>query len=146
MEALCQLTGQRLAEARRETTPFLEKVFVSIGIGTSPHFSTARGFATTTVYNQQTFYIKVADRLLQQPRHRQDAIVRHEIGHIVDFAVTPLALDAWAVERNFHLPQTRERRADTIAQILWGQPIYYDEELVQTLENGTTPRPEALGL
>lgn len=106
-------------------------------IGESEHFKQTRGFATTTT-DGTFFHLKLAEKILVCPLQRQDAIVRHEIGHIVDFS---------RVEVPPGLPFTAERRADAIAEMIWGDTIRYDAEGVQTLNpTGVAPRPEYLGL
>jgi hypothetical protein len=115
-------------------------------MGGSAHFDSPRGYATTTVYGGGRFHLKVADRFLEAELSVQDAIVRHEIGHIVDFSSDAEQLDVWARARGVELAPSRELRADGIAEAIWGGRIYYNESDVQTLFSGTSPRPERLGL
>lgn len=75
-----------------------------------------------------------------------DAVIRHELGHVLDFFVFGQDLEDWARARGVDLPYTAERRADAIALALWGDVILYDDELVQSLTQGVTPRPTILGL
>tara|TARA_Y100000310_G_scaffold344831_1_gene459839 strand:- start:205 stop:627 length:423 start_codon:yes stop_codon:yes gene_type:complete len=117
--------------------PRLSKVPIFWEIGYSAHFSSSRGFATTKT-DGTSFWLTFSEKLLKEPGHRVRAIIRHEIGHVVDFSgiADPLA----------DLPTTPERKADAIAKRIWNQPILYDTEGVQTLTTGTSPRPEKLGL
>ena len=119
---------------------------LTMQMGGSAHFDSPRGYATTTVYGGGRFHLKVADRFLEAELSVQDAIVRHEIGHIVDFSTESAPLNAWAEGRGIELASTREQRADGIAEAIWGGRIYYNESDVQTLVSGTSPRPERLGL
>ena len=119
---------------------------LTMQMGGSAHFESPRGYATTTVYGDGRFHLKVADRFLEAELSVQDAIVRHEIGHIVDFSTESAPLNAWAEGRGIELASTREQRADGIAEAIWGGRIYYNESDVQTLFGGTSPRPERLGL
>lgn len=116
--------------------PELLSVSPTYGFGTSPHFESARGFASL-VYDGSSFHLKLSEKLLEQNTDRTDAILRHEIGHIIDFAQVSLPPG---------LPHTPERRADAIAEYLWGQPILYDHDTVQSLTSGISPRPANLGL
>jgi hypothetical protein len=115
---------------------------MSMEMGGSAHFEKERGYATTMVLGGDRFHLRIAERFLTAPLSRQDAVVRHEIGHIIDFSVP-----GWWLEQSIPaLPTTPERRADRIAAWIWGAVIGYDTEDVQTLFGGVAPRPEHLGL
>jgi hypothetical protein len=114
----------------------LNQISPTYGLGSAPHFETARGFATL-MYDGSSFHLKLAEKLLTQSTDRIDAIIRHEIGHIVDFAQVPVPPG---------LPTTPERRADAIAHYIWEQPLLYDVDMVQSLSDGIEPRPSHLGL
>lgn len=111
-----------------------------------PHFRKARGFAVCFFDGHAACHMQFSPKILRSPVHRADAIVRHEMGHAVDFLIEPSALDEWAMRQGVVLPQTPERRADAIALAVWGRPIRYDRDLVQSTVNGSTVRPEHLGL
>lgn len=119
-----------------EKIPDLNQVSPTYAFGTSKHFESDRGFATT-IFNGSWFHVNLSSKLLQQDLSRIDAILRHEIGHIVDLA---------QIELPPGLPPTLERRADSIAELIWGQTILYDTDHVQSLVSGISPRPEFLGL
>jgi hypothetical protein len=119
---------------------------IAWGHGESPHFSSARGYATTIVKSRSDFYLNFSDKVTAASPERLDALVRHELGHVVDFASDAKVLDAWAAARGVRLARTPERRADTICEAVWGAPIFYDKEDVQTLRPGVSPRPARLGL
>lgn len=144
-EGVQSLVLHRLREASKvfngEFRPQL-----TMQMGGSAHFDSPRGYATTTVFGDGRFHLKVAERFLDADLDVQDAIIRHEIGHIVDFSADKDQLNAWAQGRGAQLPNTPERRADCLAEILWGQRIRYNEADVQTLGEGVVPRPERLGL
>ena len=79
------------------------------------------------------------------PQTRLDALAK--IGHVIDLCVDARPLNSWALSRGVRLPKTVERRADAIAEAIWGEPILYDRKLyVQNTLRGTTPRPKHLGL
>lgn len=119
---------------------------IAWGHGESPHFSSARGYATTIVKSRSDFYLNFSDKVNAAPLERLDALVRHELGHVVDYATDRAALGVWASKRGVRLSETTERRADDICEALWGVPIFYDKDDVQTLRPGVSPRPARLGL
>ncbi len=90
--------------------------------------------------------IVVAPKLLRGDRDRVQAILRHELAHAIEFHVGEEELRSMAAQDGYRLPRGAERRADRVAEIIWGDPIYYDDILVQTLARGIRPRPEHLGL
>jgi hypothetical protein len=68
-------------------------------------------------------------------------LMRHEFGHALEFRYGVAELE----RRLGRLPATVERRADVIAELVWGDPIVYDRRLVQCVgKNGTRPRPAHL--
>jgi hypothetical protein len=76
-----------------------------------------------------------------QSRDRIEAVMRHELGHALDALYAPRTLSA----RLGPLPATPERRADAIAEAVFGTKIQYDGDDVQTLRRGRWPRPWRLG-
>lgn len=128
------------------TASFWTPPKIAWGYGESDHFLAARGYATTLVLSPSEFYLKFSAKADAAPAHRLDALVRHELGHVLDYSTPTETLNRWAASRIVSLPSTRERRADALCLAVWGSPIFYDAEDVQTLLPGTTPRPERLGL
>ena len=124
--------------------PQLADLPIGWEIGDSPHFDNARGYAVTRT-DGQTFCLVLSAKMRTSTPDRQVAILRHELGHVLDFALGD-ALSIWAGGKGATLPATPERRADAIAALLWGDAIAYDAEMVQTLGPGMTPRPVELGL
>jgi len=133
LDTLSELLTQRWQESLL-VYPDLATICVYWEIGDSPHFRQARGFATTKT-DGTTFWLTFRDTFMCQPSARQDAILRHEIGHIVDFSGVHPREAAWGPEG----------WADEIAARIWQMPIRYDVDDVQTLLAGTSPRPERLG-
>lgn len=76
--------------------------------------------------------IVVAPKFCNAPLHRLEGVLRHEFGH--------------AALMYMECHQHGERDADRVGEQLFGAPIYYDAETVQTLNPGTRPRPRHLGL
>ncbi len=89
--------------------------------------------------------IVIAPKLLRSHPDRIEAIFRHELAHAAEFHAGEHELRKMAKLDGETLPRGPERRADRVAEIIWGDPIYYDEILVQTLSGGTRPRPRHLG-
>jgi hypothetical protein len=85
----------------------------------------ARDYACAEVTSGR---ITLAERALALPAANVRALLRHELGHVVD--PTPRAPGA-------------EARADRIAELVGGSPIRYDRRGVQTLGRGG-PRPSFL--
>jgi hypothetical protein len=81
-------------------------------------------------------------RILDQPEHRQRGIFRHEVGHAVHHYLGRNRLRELLGEE---LEASDERLADQIAEWLYGDPIRYDGETVQSVSQGHTPRPAWLG-
>jgi len=79
--------------------------------------------------------IVVAPKILKADESRVIGLLMHELGHAVDFQKTP-----------DHPNHGSERRADEIAQHIWGIPIRYDGDTVQSICCGVHPRPAHLGL
>ena len=68
-------------------------------------------------------------------------LMRHEFGHALEYRYGVAELE----KRLGKLPETVERRADVIAERVWGDPIVYDHRLVQCVgKDGVHPRPKHL--
>lgn len=76
--------------------------------------------------------IVVAPKLLDGDKARIEGVLRHEFGHALLFY--------------FGHRDHSERDADGVAEQVFGRPIYYDHDTVQTLRAGLRPRPAYLGL
>ena len=114
-----------------------------LAIGEDREFKEDRARAYCEKLRDGTIVIYVSRRLEQEPIERIEGVLRHEIGHAVDFLYPGEMLD----EDMLDLPQTPERRADELAFRIWGDVIAYDvDDLVQTIGSGLCPRPAELGL
>jgi hypothetical protein len=89
--------------------------------------------------------IVIAPKLAKGDGARLQAVLRHELAHALEFHLGEKELHNLARADGFHLPAGAERRADRVAEIIWEDPIYYDQDLVQTLSGGSRPRPSHLG-
>jgi GNAT superfamily N-acetyltransferase len=81
-------------------------------------------------FDPSTTKIAVSPRLALQPRHRQDGVLRHELGHLVHETAGRKGL----IEKMGNLSKSDEVLADQIATFIWKEPIYYDAEEVQTTD------------
>lgn len=146
-EEVQHLLSVRWLDVRRELGHLLPPdVVLSLEIGDSEHFRTPRGYATTTVLCPGRYHITFSEKVLGCSEDRLDAIIRHELGHVLDFSVPFEGGTRWSQSRGATLPATVERRADAWALAVWRQFIRYDAEDVQSLSSGTLLRPERLGL
>ena len=142
-----ELVARRWEEAATEIG--FDPVRIDLIWGVSdkyPHFKTKRGFGVTFWHGTPPCQLVFASKLLSSPFHRQDGIVRHEIGHVVDMVLPKDYLNKWAAMKGGLLASTDERRADDIALAIWREPIRYDKDLVQSTKFGVYPRPRHLGL
>lgn len=70
------------------------------------------------------------------PEANLRGLMRHEFGHALEYRYGVREL-----QRRFgRLPEKVERRADVIAERVWGEPIVYDESLVQCVGVEGIPR------
>lgn len=125
----------------------VESIPLFVDFGPYPHFKKKRGYAVAISNGDGTYHIRFAPKTLQAPTHRVDGLIRHELGHLADYLIPKAELDTLC--RDWYgvtLPHTDERRADTIALAVWGKPLRYDADLVQSTRIGVTPRPAHLGL
>lgn len=102
-----------LARVRRHA-PNLD---VRLRVGERRDFSAKRDYAYCS-WDGDRATITVAPKMLNAALHRQDALLRHELAHAYLMAGD--------------LDHT-ERECDEVAERLFGDPIYYDRDDVQTI-------------
>lgn len=120
---------------------------VTFDFGEYDHFKTARGFGVTFIETKNGHtqcHMRYADKCLCSPITRFDAILRHELGHVADALIDVPVLNAWAQRKGYTLNAKPERRADDIANAIWGEPIRYDKDTVQSTRYGKIGRPDHL--
>jgi len=108
-----------------------EDFFVAMEVGEAREFPEKRNMAYCVQDDDGSLCIVVAPKLARcTDLDRIEGVLRHEFGHA--------AL--------FHLNRARhgERDADSMGERLFGVPIYYDKDTVQTLAPGIRPRPAHL--
>jgi hypothetical protein len=85
--------------------------------------------------------IAFAPKAHRAPLDRLRGLMRHEFGHALEYRYGVKELE----KRLGKLPAEVERRADVIAERVFGEPIVYDEKLVQCVgREGIRPRPPHL--
>jgi hypothetical protein len=119
---------------------------IPFSYGDYPHFRTKRGFGVTFCYEDpKRCEIMVAKKIDDLPHRNREAILLHELGHVIDHLVPKKKLDAIAEEEGVLLARLPEQRADDIVELVWGRLVRYDDADIQTLsENGRYPRPAHL--
>jgi hypothetical protein len=112
------------------------------------HFHTTRGYGVTMHQGGKCCHLVFATKILDADKTRQDGIIRHEIGHVLDMCIPARSLNEWALDWDVQLPPQKqaEIRADKIAEAVWGEPIFYDKpHHIQSTCCGVSPRPAYLG-
>ena len=74
--------------------------------------------------------IAVSPRLLREPMGRIIGVLRHELGHVIHESVGRHGL----LQHLGTLAFSDEVLADQVAEFVWGSPIFYDSEDVQTVD------------
>ena len=149
-DQLASMFERRLMEVRQSCGPMT----LCLVEAPSSEFPMARSYAFFSVHCPPfisappgTSVIAFASKFRQATPDRIEAILMHEFGHAMDFlaqrhpTLPPDRAHDPAVHR-----QGSERRADALAEGLWGVKIKYDTETVQSLCCGVRPRPSALGM
>jgi len=141
-QSFVNLFHRRWREAEKATGP-LDVVLYE---GNPSEFPHKRNMAYTVIYRGSNGSVHtdvvVAPKLIKGEQDRADAVIRHELGHVIDAHFPFRKLREWAPGK---LPRGLERRADVIAEVVWGEPIKYDRDTVQSICCGVHPRPPHLG-
>jgi hypothetical protein len=128
----------------RDVCDRVGEIDVELRIGREVEFPLVRNCA----YCMATDPIRIvlAPKMADASADRIEAVLRHEFGHAIDFAAGERAITDLASRLRYPMPTTPERRADEIALLVWGKPIRYDNDTVQSICRGVYPRPAYLGL
>lgn len=109
------------------------------GVGAERQF----GYCQEPDYAGDAFKIAFASKIERLAQKNIDGLVAHEFGHALDFRYGRRRLEH---ELGVRLPNGTERRADAIAEAVFGHAIKYDNKLVQCVRcRGRSPRPRRLG-
>tara|TARA_R100000005_G_C4933611_1_gene161390 strand:+ start:287 stop:712 length:426 start_codon:yes stop_codon:yes gene_type:complete len=93
-------------------------------------------------FDSETESIGFSPRVIREPAHRQRGLFRHELGHYVHHFYGRDHLQGQIPEK---LAESDEVLADQIAGFIYGEPILYDDETVQSIRHGEPKRPDHLG-
>lgn len=98
-----------------------------------PHEFPAERSRAYCQFEKGKLTIAVSPTLFRDNTARIEGVLRHEFGHAVYF------FEGYE--------DHSERQADELAEVLFGDLIYYDSDLVQTINprNAVRPRPRSLG-
>lgn len=107
-----------------------EDFYVALDVGEAREFPKRRNMAYCMGGKGGDLCIVVAPKLANcGDLDRIEGVLRHEFGHAA----------LWHLGRDHS-----ERDADAMGERLFGAPIYYDSEEVQSLAPGVRPRPAHL--
>lgn len=118
---------------------------VELGIGSLQDFPNTRNVAYTMKMDDNHFKIVFAPKWNQLTDANYIAVLRHEYGHVLHLMHPNIIKWFSSQGYKFH-PSQEEVFADFFASFLWIDHIFYDENLIQTLDE--TPiclRPRHLG-
>ncbi len=133
-------------KAMAEAISFWGPLNVLFMVGWSSDFPNDRNYAYCSHIEPHTCLIVVAPKMNLANDSRIKAVIRHEIGHAIDFLRSEDEIDSKLLERGLTPIHTPERRADQIAELTYEDPIFYDSDTIQSLSWGVRPRPINLGL
>ena len=106
-----------------------QNLIIRVRKGNHKEFPESRDYAYTTVIDDHIIVV-FAPRMLRANEDRIRAIMRHEMSHALHM-----------FRDNY---DHSEQDTDDLAEEIWGDRIYYDDEDLQTLQYGTYPRPSYL--
>lgn len=119
---------------------------VTLGVGSPYDFTEPRAFAYCARV-ERGCTIVVAPDFDKQTITRRHALLFHEFGHAIEWRFGRSRV-LNAIEREGYdlaVWGGTERRADALAEVVFGCRIGYDGADVQTLRGGVRPRPVRLG-
>ena len=142
---LCQYRFDQFKEFLNNLGVSTKNWSIKIGIGDIKEFPNRRNVAYTAYVSPTECYIVFAPKWKQLTDANYDAVIQHELCHVLHF----LKPNIIRMLRDFGLffdGDCYEIFADKMAEIIFDNPIYYDKHLVQTLKRGKyRNRPLSLG-
>lgn len=130
-ERLSDLTLRLFREAVATFRRTYPTVDVDLRLGSADDFPAPRDHAYCETTGPNRARITVAPRFADADTMRQRGLLHHELAHAALMCAG--------------LPHS-EAETDRVAELIFGRPIYYDEDDVQTLRatGGRRPRPAYL--
>ena len=125
---ILSLVSKDLAVLNSQIQP--NKLIVHIREGLENEFPKDRDYAYTYINDDGEYTIVFSKKMYRARIPTIKAIMRHEMAHALHFL-------------NGH-DEHSEQDTDDLAEKVWGDRIYYDDEDIQTLEYGKYPRPRHL--
>ena len=127
---LIQLVEKDLHHLNKELVHSPQKLVVNVREGLEKEFPNSRDYAYTYIDDDGNYIIVFSQKMYQSDLARIRAIMRHEVAHAFHFLTG-------------HHEHT-EQETDDLAEQIWGDRIYYDDDDIQTLNHGQYPRPTYL--
>ena len=148
------MTPQRLTELCRIRSEEFEDFVNDLGLSTNyqitfevgdkKEFPETRNLAYTAKIGKNKCEIVFAPKWYLSEENF-DAVLRHEFAHALHF-IHPKIFKVLRKNGLFFNPECHEIFADKLAELIFGERIYYDQDLIQTLqESPTKSRPYRLG-
>ena len=123
---ITELIKREVQKLNPDISTKLPIIFLREGLDTE--FPKDRDYAYSSYDNEQ-YVIVFSKKMYHANLSRIRAIMRHELAHIV-----------FMTNDQDH----SEQETDDLAEELWGDRLYYDDEDVQTLRQEHYPRPSHL--
>lgn len=134
-----------------ELDPILEElgldkdIYITVKVGRITDFPEVRNVAYTAQYSPTKYEIVFAPKWKQLTNSNYEAVLRHELGHVAHMSIPDIRKRL--ARRSIYLSSHDEPFSDEFAELLWGDNLYYDDNLIQTLEPSYyDSRPEWLNL
>ena len=103
------------------------KLIIHVREGLDSEFPNNRDYAYTFMNDNGEYVIVFSSKMYRAGLARMRAIMRHEMAHALHF-----------LNGN---DDHSEQDTDDLAEQVWGDRLYYDDEDIQTLRQGKYPRP-----
>ena len=125
--------AKRFAELHQEARSQLGSGFrVAFSKGSAEEFPEKRNMAYCMKFHDGRLCIVCAPKMQFARADQIDGVLRHEFGHAALFFADQMGHG--------------ERDADKAAELLFGDRIRYDSDLIQSTARGVCPRPAHLGM
>jgi hypothetical protein len=122
-----------------------EDIYITVKVGRMTNFPEVRNVAYTAQLSPTQYEIVFAPKWRQLTNSNYEAVLRHELGHVAHMAIPDIRKQL--ARRSIYLSSHDEPFSDEFAELVWGDNLYYDDDLIQTLEESYyDTRPEWLNL
>ena len=122
-----------------------EDIYITVKVGRMTNFPEVRNVAYTAQLSPTQYEIVFAPKWRQLTNSNYEAVLRHELGHVAHMSIPDIRKQL--ARRSIYLSSHDEPFSDEFAELIWGDNLYYDDDLIQTLdESYYDSRPEWLNL